>query len=127
MKIKIVKLTLRSSGYEVQDITAHVAQLVKENGLENGLAILYTNERGCSVAEIEYEPELLADLETFLQKVGCIDKNICNVLIGKNTFVPVVHSSLFLGQFKNIVFVDVSRVDGEKSLVIVLEGIFKNN
>lgn len=124
MNIKIIKLSLESSGYEVQDITPYVARLIAENGLRKGIAIVYTSEKECSITEIEYEPELLADLEEFLKTSGCMDKGLCSSLIGKNIVVPIINGSLFLGQFKKIVFVDMSRVSGEKSVVIVLEGIF---
>ncbi|MEM0027866.1 MAG: YjbQ family protein [Ignisphaera sp.] len=127
MDLKVYRLTFESKGYEAQDITAHIANVIRESGLVNGIAVLYTNERGCSVTEIEYEPELLADLEELLHKVGCVDKLLCNVIIGKNVFVPVVKGSMFLGQFKRIVFVDISRIEGSKSVVLVLEGVFKSS
>ena len=127
MDIRTYRILLESSGYGAQDINAYIAELIYKNNLRKGLAVVYTNEKGCSVVEIEYEPELLADLEEFLKNIGCMDSGLCSILLGKSVVVPIINNSLFLGQFKKIVFIDISRVSGEKSLVIVLEGLFKDS
>lgn len=125
--VKIYRVTLKSSGYIAQDITGYVFKIVSESNVSKGIAIIYTNEEGCSVIEIEYEPELLADLEQLLKELRCMDKNLCDTILGRNIIIPIINGSLFLGRFKNIVFIDMSNKIGDKSLVIVIEGLFKNS
>ncbi|MEM2699025.1 MAG: YjbQ family protein [Ignisphaera sp.] len=127
VEVKIIKMVIDSSGYTAMDITSYVNSVVKSHGLSHGLAHIFTPEKKCSITLIEYEPELLADLEEFLKRVGCIDVGLCDAVIGKGTVLPVVNGSLFTGQFKRIVFIDTSRTVGEKSVVLTLEGIFKDD
>lgn len=125
--VKVIKIKLESPGYTVVDITPYVRELVDNNQLDKGIALVYSGEKNSIITEIEYEPELLSDLEVFLKNIGCIDKGLCDVVLGRSVTVPVINGHLFLGQFKNIVFIDLSRNAGEKSVVVALEGIFKSN
>uniref|UniRef100_A0A832FXE2 YjbQ family protein n=1 Tax=Ignisphaera aggregans TaxID=334771 RepID=A0A832FXE2_9CREN len=125
--VKVLKIKLDSPGYTVLDITPYIAELVNKNLLNKGIALVYTNEKNGIITEIEYEPELLSDLEVFLKNINCIDKGLCDIVLGRSVAVPVVNGDLFLGQFKNIVFIDLSRNSEEKTVVVVLEGIFKNS
>ncbi len=127
VKIKIVKMMLESNGYVAMDITGHVSSIAKTHLLSNGFIHVFTPERGCSIVLIEYEPELLADLEEFLKRIGCIDAELCDAVVGKGSIVPVVNGLLFTGQFKKIVFIDTSKTIGEKTVVLTLEGIFKEH
>lgn len=127
LDLRVYRVNINSPGYMAQDISGHVARVISESGISRGIAVVYTNEEGCSVIEIEYEPELLADLEQLLKDLGCIDKDLCDVVLGKSVTIPIVSGSLFLGRFKNIVFIDTSRKAGDKSLVIVVEGLFKSS
>lgn len=110
-----------------QDITGHIDRIVSESSISKGIAVVYTNEDGCLVIETEYDPELLADLEQLLKDLGCIDKGLCDVVLGKSVTIPIINGSLFLGRFKNIVLIDISNKAGEKSLVIVIEGLLKDS
>lgn len=125
--IRVYKITLHSPGYVAQDVTGYVAGVLSESNISKGIAIVYTNEERCSVIEIEYEPELLADLEQLLKNLGCLDKGLCDVVLGRSVTIPIINGSLFLGRFKNIVFIDTSGKAGEKSLVIVIEGLSKGS
>lgn len=127
MDVKVYKLIIESPGYTAQDVTSYVADIVSKSGIKKGIAVVYAYDVNCMVVEIEYEPDLLADLEQFLKNIGCLDEGLCEVVLGKSVVVPIINGSMFLGRFKNIVFVDVSRVKGSKDLVVVLEGVFKDS
>ena len=125
--IRIYRLSIESSGYGAEDITSAIARVVRESGLESGVAVVQALDRGCMATFIEYEPDLLADLESLLEKVNALSKpSVAEALIGKSVVVPVHGGSLQLGRFKSVVFIDISRVRGEKSLVIALEGVFRD-
>ena len=122
--VKVFKLTVGSNGYEAIDLTENVKEVVLNSGLINGVTVVHTPSRYCSVTMIEYEPELLADLEEFISKCRGLS-GIGEALIGKSVIVPVVNSELRLGTFKRVVWIDFSKVSGDKEVVVVLEGIFK--
>jgi thiamine phosphate synthase YjbQ (UPF0047 family) len=127
LDLKIYRLGVESPGYTAIDVTEHVRRVVSESGMLNGLVLVYSKDVGCAVIEIEYEPGLLADLEELLKRIGCLDTKLCDAVLGKEVQVLVVNGELFLGQFKRVVLVDVSRVAGEKELVVALEGEFKSS
>lgn len=125
IRIKIVRMAIESSGYTAMDITGYVSSAIKSYGALYGLVHIFTPEKGCSITLVEYEPELLADLEDFLKRIGCIDLSLCDAVVGKGTMLPIVDRALYTGQFKKIVFIDTSKVAGEKSVVLTIEGAFK--
>ncbi len=125
LKVALARLRIDSSGYTAIDITEHVKKLVVDQGLRDGVVLVYTPEKRCSITLIEYEPNLLADLEDLLKRIGCIDIGVCDAIIGKSVALPAIRGSLELGMFKRIVFIDLSKVGGEKVVVIVLEGVFE--
>ena len=127
LDLKIYRLVIESPGYTAIDVTEYVRRVVSESGMLNGLVPVYSKEDGCAVIEIEYEPGLLADLEELLKRIGCLDTKLCDTVLGKEVQVLVVNGELFLGQFKRVVLIDVSRVAGEKELVVALEGEFKSS
>jgi len=127
LRLKMVKTYVESTGYTAIDITNIVDSLTNEHRFDNGLAYVFTPEKRCSVTMIEYEPELLADLEEFMKRLKCVELGTCNALIGKSAVIPIHNGKCFLGTFKRIVFIDTSNIAGEKSMVIVFEGIFKDN
>lgn len=127
LRLKMVKTYVESTGYIAIDITNIVESLANKYKLDNGLAYVFTPEKKCSVTMIEYEPELLADLEEFMKRLKCVELGTCDALIGKSVVIPIHSGKPFLGTFKRIVFIDTSNIAGEKSVVIVFEGVFKDN
>ncbi len=122
--VRVVRLRIGSSGYEAVDITENVREVVKGLGLINGVVVTHTPSKYCLVTMIEYEPELLADLEEFMSKCGSVS-GLAEALVGKSVVAPVVNNDLALGTFKRLVFIDLSRSKGEKEVVVALEGTFK--
>ncbi len=126
--VKVARVEVESSGYGATDVTESVRKLVADLGLERGVVTIYSVDRDCFVLGIEYEPNLLADLESFMKSLGCLDRaSPCIALLSKPISVAVVRSQLLTGSFRRIVLVDVSREPRPKSLVIALEGVFRGS
>ncbi len=122
MVVRVYEYTVESSGWNAFDITSVVEEIVKETGLEKGLVHVFTPESKCIVLFIEYEPNLLSDLEDFMNKYMC-SPSVLEGLLGKSVTAPFIKGSLEIGVFKRIVFIDLSRSSGEKRVVITIEGI----
>lgn len=124
--IALARIEVESEGYGAEDVTESVRKLVEELGLVRGSVTLYSVSRGCFVLGIEYEPNLLADLEDFMKRLGCIESRVpCIALLSKPLTLIVLDKQLRMGAFRRIVFVDVSRQRGRKEVVIVAEGLFE--
>ncbi len=123
----VARMKVESCGYEALDITENVRSLVKQLKLVKGSVTLYAIDRGCFVVGIEYEPNLLADLEDFMKSLGCFERrSSCIALFSKPLTIIVYGNELQLGVFRRIVFVDVSKAKGIKEVILVAEGMFEH-
>lgn len=121
--VKVVKVRIKSSGYGVEDLTETVKDVVRVEGLKEGLVAVFTPEPGCSVTMIEYEPGLMKDLERVIREYCGANPALAEALVGKFAAAPVVNGEVALGTFKHFVLVDLSRRAGVKEVLITLEGI----
>jgi hypothetical protein len=64
---KIFNRKRRPYGYRYNN---YVRGIVSELRIDKGIAIIYTHEKRCTTTKIEYELELLTDLETFLKTLA---------------------------------------------------------
>ncbi len=125
IKQLIIEKKIDSPGYTAIDLTPIVAEIVRSYGLVDGIILAYAPEPRTIVTMIEYEPELLKDLEDFIKKLG--NPAMAEALLGKTVAIPVENGEPSQGVFKHIVFIDLSRVKGEKKMVFVLEGSFRED
>ncbi|MCD6488473.1 MAG: YjbQ family protein [Desulfurococcales archaeon] len=122
---KTYSFMVESSGWTAIDLTGRIEELVTNSGFNKGLATVYTPEENVVVTLIEYEPNLLSDLEELINKLKG-PGSLVEALIGKSIVVPITNHSLDLGVFKHIVLVDLSRKKGAKKVIIGIEGIHGN-
>jgi len=121
---KMVQQSIESSGYTAIDLTEIVKETVHSCRLREGLVTVYSPEEHVIITLIEYEPNLLGDLEEFIKKYSERQEPVLEALLGKSVTVPVVDGRLDLGAFKNIVMVDLSRKKGLKRVYFALEGLY---
>jgi len=117
------KILVKTNGWTAIDLTEDIQRIVYEKKLKHGIVTVFTPSKNVVVTTIEYEPQLLGDLESFIKKLG-EPSSIVEALIGKTTTIPVVNSSLETGAYKRVVLIDLSNEPGDKEVVIVLEGIY---
>jgi len=120
-KLEMVSLEIETEGYGAYDITDKVQDEVLKHRLVNGLVTVYSPEEHVSIVLIEYEPNLLADLEKLMKELG----GAAEALLGKTVSVPVVDMFLDTGRFKRVVLVDISNRGGAKKVYVAMEGIFE--
>lgn len=117
------KILVKTNGWTAIDLTEDIQRIVYEKKLKHGVVTVFTPDKNVVVTTIEYEPQLLGDLESLIKRLGG-PSGVVEALIGKTTTVPVVDSSLETGAYKRIVLIDLSNEPGDKEVVIVLEGIY---
>ncbi len=127
VRVALAKLSIESEGYGAEDITESVRKLDDELGLVRGSLTIYSTSRGCFVLGIEYEPNLLSDLEEMMSRLGCTENRFpCLALFNKPLTAVVIDGELRLGVFRRVVFIDVSREKGLKEVIVVAEGLFRH-
>ena len=117
------KISVKTNGWTAMDLTEDIQRIVYEKKLKHGVVTVFTPSKNVVVTTIEYEPQLLGDLESLIKKLGG-PSSIVEALIGKTTTIPVVNSNLETGTYKRIVLIDLSNEPGDKEVIIVLEGIY---
>lgn len=123
LDVRLLEENIETTGWTAVDLTEKIQEIVAREGLLHGIVTVFTPEKDVVVTTIEYEAELLADLENLIARLGG-PGGVVEALIGKSTTVPVAKGRLETGAFKRIVLVDVSRNPGVKKVVVALEGIY---
>jgi secondary thiamine-phosphate synthase enzyme len=116
------QITLSSQGFsDIHDITAEVAQVVRDSQITDGIACVFNVGSTGSISTIEYEPALVADmqeqLETFLPSTMASrhsrtwgDDNgfshLRATFMGPGITVPFQAGKLQLGTWQQIVVLD---------------------
>lgn len=121
--ILIDKLIINSNGYTAIDITDTITDWLRKNKAKRGFVTINAPGKGCIVTLIEYESNLLSDLEEFLAKYGEKKKIVLEGLFGKSVVLPVIDGTIDAGIFKRIVFIDISEEEGPKEVLVGFEGV----
>jgi secondary thiamine-phosphate synthase enzyme len=101
---------------ELKDITADVARLVAEAGVESGICFLYVPHTTAGIVINENDdPDVFADIEDTLNRLapreasykhweGNADAHIKAALVGTSQTVPIEGGKLALGRWQGIFF-----------------------
>ncbi len=128
LDIRIDHIVVPTSGYTAVNLQEQVDEIIRRHGLLKGIITLYPNDQCCFVVLTEYEPGLMHDLEQLLDRiepeVRCC---VAEALYGKDASLPVDNGETCQGIFKHPILIDVSGIEGEKKVVVVLEGVFNRD
>ena len=132
------ELELRTRGHcDIQDITSQVSGVVRDSGLQAGIATVFCPGSTGGLTTIEYENGALADLRQVFDEIAPPDRNyrhhlrwgddngqshVRSALIGPSLTVPFVESRLTLGTWQQIVFLDFDTRSRSRRLVVQVMG-----
>jgi len=138
LKVKTSEIKLSTSGAgDIVDVTEKVEAEVKASRLRNGIATIFVPGSTGAVTTIEYEPGLLRDLPTALERVapkeesyehqkmwhdGNGHSHVRASIIGPSLTVPIVDGRLSLGTWQQIVFLELDVRPRDRSLVLTMIG-----
>jgi secondary thiamine-phosphate synthase enzyme len=118
---------------ELLDITEKVAAVVKESGFESGIACVFTPGSTCAVTTTEYEPGLLSDIPAALERIapknaeyrhdekwgdGNGHSHVRSALLGPSITIPFEGGRLSLGQWQQIVFVELDVRPRQREVIV---------
>jgi secondary thiamine-phosphate synthase enzyme len=66
---QIVRLATQKEG-EIQDVTNKVQTIIENGTIKNGVAFLFVPGSTAALTTIEYEPGLLADLPSMIERIA---------------------------------------------------------
>ena len=136
-----------AGGLSVRDITDEVTEAVRESGVRNGIACVYSPHTTCSVRVNEFESGFLEDFATLLKRLvpsegyyahddwGKRTENLCpedldfgnghahcmSMLLGPaGESIPVRDAELCLGTWQRVLFLELDRERDRRWIVQVV-------
>ena len=132
------KLNFSTRGeVDILNITDEVAGAVAETNLRNGIVTVFVPGSTGALTTIEYEPGLLRDLPTMLERVaprgieyehekrwhdGNGHSHVRAALLGPSITIPFEGSSLTLGTWQQLVFVELDIRKRSRELILQIIG-----
>jgi secondary thiamine-phosphate synthase enzyme len=128
----IVRVETQKEG-EILDITERVQTIVDNGRIENGVVFLFVPGSTAALTTIEYEPGLLVDLPTALERIAPKDgsyeheaqwhdgnghSHIRASLLGPDLFVPFTRKKLMLGTWQQIVFIELDVRPRDRTIIV---------
>jgi len=132
LETQIVRLATRKEG-EIVDITDKVQTIVENGTIQNGVVFLFVPGSTAALTTIEYEPGLLVDLPSILERIAPSDgsyehekrwhdgnghSHIRASMIGPDLSVPFERKKLMLGTWQQIVFIEFDVRPRDRTIIV---------
>jgi secondary thiamine-phosphate synthase enzyme len=120
-----------------EDVTDHLAAVVAESGITNGIAVVALVGSTGAVTTIEYESGALADLRTALDALAPADgdyehnarwgdgngfSHVRSALLKTSIAIPVVGGQVQLGTWQQVVVINVDNRPRKREVVLTVVG-----
>ena len=132
-------ISLKSKGdCDIINITNKVQNIITENEIFEGSALIFVPGSTAGITTIEYEPGLLLDYPNFFEKIipkntnyhhdntwhdGNGHSHVRASLQGASFTVPFKNKSLILGTWQQIIFIDFDNRPRNREIIVQLTGI----
>jgi secondary thiamine-phosphate synthase enzyme len=126
-----------TTGTDIHDVTAQVAQAVDSSGVGSGLVTVHVAGSTGAVTTIEYESGCLADLRALLDRLapqganyehelrwhdGNGHSHLRASLMGPSLTVPVLEGRLVLGTWQQIIVLDFDNKSRQRRVLVQVLG-----
>jgi secondary thiamine-phosphate synthase enzyme len=114
--------SVQTQGFsDIVDITPHVASIIADSEIENGIATIFVIGSTASISTIEFEPALTEDMKEQLNEIVPANlrsrhsetwgddngfSHIRATLMGPGITVPFTNKEMVLGTWQQIVVID---------------------
>ena len=138
MPVQTFAIQLNTQGNaDIQDITAAIADLVRDSDLQSGTATVFCPSATSALTTIEYESGCISDLRRLFDEIldpkrdyahnarwgdGNGHSHARAALLGPSLTVPFVNKRLTLGTWQQIIYVDFDNRARRRELVVQLIG-----
>jgi len=123
--------------YEMHDITSRVAEIVRESGVQIGIANVFNVGSTGVIGAIEFEPGLTRDLPALLDRLippgrdygheqtwhdGNGHSHLQATLMGPSFTVPIADGEPVLGTWQQIFFLECDIKPRRRTIVVTVWG-----
>lgn len=138
MTVRSASIQLSTQGHaDMHDLTARLSDLIRESGIQDGLAALFTPSSTSALTTIEFEPGALDDLRRALDEIappgrdykhnlrwndGNGHSHLRAALLGPSLTIPIVKGEPCLGQWQQVLFVDFDVRPRERRITVQMIG-----
>lgn len=122
-----------SKRLEIVDITSKISEIVKKSDINQGLLNVFTRHSTSAIVINENEPRLVKDFENLLMRIvpenenyghNVIDNNadshLRSFLLGGSQSIPIIDSSLDLGTWQSIFFIELDGPRNRKVKITLI-------
>ncbi len=136
MAVKTDYITVSTRGNrDVVDLTSELMRIIGRNGVNEGIAVIFSPGSTAGITTIEYEPGLKKDIDIFLEKLVPYgadyhhhetwhddngSSHLQAALIGPSLTVPVVRGEPYLGTWQQVVLIDCDTRPRKREIVVQL-------
>lgn len=122
---------------QLLDITDRVQSAVDDCGIKEGTVTVFVYGSTGAVSTVEYEPGLLKDIPEALERIapkgcdyhhhktwGCDNgrSHVRATLIGPSLTVPITKGRLTLGEWQQIVFIELDTRPRDRKVILKMMG-----
>ena len=138
MAVATGRFSLKTKGEsDIIDVTDNVGEAVKNSRLRRGIATIFVPGSTGALTTIEYEPGLLHDLPTALERIaprktsyehdkrwhdGNGHSHVRASILGPSLTVPFEDGKLILGTWQQIIFIELDVRARTRDLVVQIIG-----
>ncbi len=139
VRTRFVEVDTRGNDHVV-DLTARVEGAVRDEGLQEGTALVFVRGSTAGVTTLEFEPGLVEDLPAVFERIaprgaryahhetwhdGNGHSHCRASVLGPDLVVPVHGGKLLLGTWQQVVLVDFDNRPRHRQVVVQLTGRFR--
>ncbi len=133
---KQIKISSKSEN-DIINITEQVADAILDCGISNGTVTVFVSGSTGAITTIEYEPGLVKDFPDMLSRIAPDDVNYSHEemwhdgngrshvkasLVGPSLTIPFKDGELLLGQWQQIVFLELDTRARTRSIILQIIG-----
>jgi len=133
--MKILNESLRFSTrgeIDFVDISDKVQEVIEKSGVRNGVAHVFAPHATGVLILTEYEPSLLDDIKTALEKLvpkrasyahpSNAHSHLRSVLLSPDKTLPVIDGRMVLGTWQSLVFVETDVHPRQRTVIVQVLG-----
>lgn len=122
---------------DVIDISPHVQEILNKSKIREGVITIFVPGSTGALTTIEYESGAVSDLKNLLDKIipqrqnynhnlrwgdGNGHSHLRAALLGPSLSVPVVDSTMTLGTWQQIIFIDCDNRPRQRKIIVQIMG-----
>ena len=136
VKTDIIRFSTSGTG-DIKNLTDKISDIIQHSQIKNGTVTVFAPGSTTGITTIEYEPGLIEDFPEIMEKLIPSNKeykhdqtwhdgngfsHLRSAIVGVDITVPIVDSTMTLGTWQQIIFIEFDNRSRERHVVIQIMG-----